>query len=108
LPHDPPPGAPVIVGMTALFGGARLSIQFDQAMENVAVDPTNWIWQIADESNWTGASFVMWRSVDQLWIDGTPGFMIPPASLGSYLATVPDVRSALLVPCAQTLDFPVS
>jgi hypothetical protein len=99
--------APVIVSMTAMFGGSRLSIVFDQAMDNVAVDPTNWIWQIAGESNWTGSAFVMWRSADQLWIDGTPGFMIPPDSVGSYLATVPDVRSAALVECEQTLNYPI-
>jgi hypothetical protein len=53
----------------------------------------------------------MWRSADQLWIDGTPGFMIPPDSVGSYLATPPapeaDVRSALLVPLEQTLNYPI-
>src|SRR5262245_18553476 len=94
----PPPAPPAIVSVAALLGGVRLSVQFDHAMENVPVDPANWVWQVFGESNWFGTSFVMWRTESLLWIDGTAGALIPDDNLASYLATVHDVRSALLVP----------
>jgi hypothetical protein len=85
----------------------RLMVEFDQPMDTVPVEASNWVWQLGGGFNWVGSSFVMWRTATSLWLDGFEGVVPSDDSLASYLATVPDVRSAALVECEQTLNYPI-